>query len=722
MSPIKASEAQFLFEISGKEFRVVDFTAQERISSLFEVNLTLASEDEITFDDVIGKEALLTIESEEKDRYFHGIICQFMQTGSKGNFFLYQARMVPSLWLLSLEQDCRIFQNKSVKDIIQEVLQEGGIPSDRFSFKLQNQYQPKEYCVQYRETDLNFISRLLEDEGIFYFFKHKKDGHFLVFGDSTVNYQSIKGKSEVLFHPADAMVPEEEVIHSFLFSRQIRTGKFTLKDFNFEKPLLDLKAQKQDDFYQKLEVYDYPGKYIDETGGKKLVQVRLQESLMFKDRGEGQSGCPRLISGFTYKLNSHDIDNFNQEYLLVEVFHSGSQPQALEEFANIGDSYSYSNDFVCIPSSVTFRPERKTPKPIVEGIQTAIVVGPAGEEIYTEEHGRIKVQFHWDREGKKNENSSCWIRVSHIWAGAGWGAMYIPRIGQEVIIDFLEGDPDRPLITGCVYNGENKPPYKLPDEKTKSTIKSNTSKGGGSFNELLMEDNQGKTHVVLSNAYGHKITEDEETQTLTIETRDQNLVRLDDKNKNITVQTTNNHQMIFDDENKKIVMKSTDGYTIELDDGNKKMIMLSKNGQKLEFDDEENKKITLVTADGNSVVVDDNEEKLSVVSKGGHSFTLDDSGNSVTLEDSKGNIIKLDTGGGKIIIDTGSGSIDITAASGKISMSAMDIEIAASNSLKVSGGLSGEFNGGVQTSVKGVTTSVEGSAMTEVKGALVKIN
>ena len=492
----KASEAQFTFEISGTELGVVDFTAREEISSPYEVALTLASEDDINFDDVIGKEALLTILGEEVDRYFHGIINQFMQTGSSGRFSLYQATMVPSLWLLSLEQDCRIFQNKNVQDIVKQILQDGGITSDRFEFRLQNQPPAREFCVQYRETDLNFVSRLLEEEGIFYFFEHKKDKHLLVFGDSTVNYQPIQGEAKVVVRPPTALVPEEEFVHNFVFSRQIQSGKVTLRDFNFEKPSLDLTAQHQGDSFQKLEVYDYPGEYLDQGRGKKLAEMHLQEAVMFKDKAEGQSVCPRFIPGFTFKLSDHERQNLNQEYLLVEVLHSGSHPQVLGERAGMGGS-SYSNQFLGIPSSVTMRPERNTPKPTVEGVQTAIVVGPKGEEIYTEEHGRVKVQFHWDREGKRDENSSCWIRVSQAWAGPGWGAMYIPRIGQEVMVDFIEGDPDRPIITGRVYHGTNKPPYSLPDEKTKSTIKSDSSLGGGGSNEIRFEDKKGEEEIYL---------------------------------------------------------------------------------------------------------------------------------------------------------------------------------------------------------------------------------
>jgi type VI secretion system secreted protein VgrG len=498
----KADEARFLFKIADKKLGVAEFSIREEISVPFGVDLTLASEDDIQFDDVIAQEALLTILGFEEDRYVHGIVREFMQTGSRGRFHLYQAAVVPSLWLLSLEQDCRIFQNKTVQEIVTQILNETDITSDRFAFRPQNQYQPREYCVQYRETDLNFISRILEEEGIFYFFEHTEDKHLLVFGDSTVNYQPIAGtknennQTEVKFHAPDALVPDEESVYEFMFSRQIQSGKITLRDFNFEKPSLDLTAQEEADSFKKLEMYDYPGEYAEQGRGKTQAGLRLEETVMFRDRAEGQSNCPRFVPGFTFKLTGHEREGFDQEYLLLDVFHSGSQPQVLEEHTG-GGGTSYSNQMLGIPSSVTLRPERKAPKPVVEGVQTAMVVGPEGEEIYTDTYGRVKAQFHWDREGEKNESSSCWIRVASSFAGGNYGCIFTPRIGQEVIVDFIEGDPDRPIITGRVYNASTMPPYPLPDEKTKSAIKTNSSLGGKGFNEIRFEDAKGDEEIFI---------------------------------------------------------------------------------------------------------------------------------------------------------------------------------------------------------------------------------
>lgn len=494
-----AHESRFLFEVLGVSYQtaVLGFKLFEGISSPFALHVSLVSEDEINFDEVVGKEALLTLLGEENDRYLHGVLRQFIQNGSKGRFYFYEAEVIPTLWLLSLEQDCRIFQNKKVEDIIKQVLQDGGITGDRSNFRLQGKYPEREYCVQYRETDLDFISRLCEEEGIFYFFEHAKDKHVLVFGDSTVAYQTIEGEEEITFNPAIGMVPGKEFVYQFAFSQKVFSGKMTRRDFYFEKPTLDLTSKEQDKSYQKLEVYDYPGRYVEENRGKSLTKVRLEESITFKEKAEGKSNSPRLTPGFKFKLIDHERKSFNQEYLLAEIRHEGQQPQALEELADPKEKFSYTNQFISIPSSVVFRPERKTPKPVVKGIQTAVVVGPKDEEIYTDKYGRIKVQFHWDREGKKDDKSSCWIRVASIFAGGQYGAIFTPRIRQEVVVDFLEGDPDQPLITGRVYNADYMPPYTLPDEKTKSTIKTNSSIGGEGFNEIRFEDKKGEEQLFV---------------------------------------------------------------------------------------------------------------------------------------------------------------------------------------------------------------------------------
>ena len=448
---------RFLLGISGIQSKtlVVDLTVHERTSSPFHCSVSLACEDEIKFDDVVGKEALFTIQGDDEDRYLHGIVSEFQQAGGKGRFHIYRARIVPSLWLLSLEQDCRIFQNKTVEDIVKQILQDAGITSDRFDFRLQDQYPPREYCVQYRETDLHFISRLLEEEGIFYFFEHSKQKHVVVFADSTVAYKPIPGKPDVPINPSGGMVPEEEFVFGFAFSRRILSGKVTQKDFNFEKPSLDLTVQEQASSNQKIEVYDYPGKYADQNRGKKLTQVRLQEVMTFRDKAEGQSACPRFTPGFTFKLTGNDWKAFDQEYLLVDVLHTGSQPQSLQEEGGSGRGASYSNDFLCIPSSITLKPERISPRPVVEGCpdrhrrrtggrgdlyrrtregEGPVPLGPGGEA------GREELLL--DSGEPDDGRGGTAERYSFPASARRWSSASSRAI------------PDRPIVTGRVYNGD----------------------------------------------------------------------------------------------------------------------------------------------------------------------------------------------------------------------------------------------------------------------------
>ena len=724
-------ERDFSFEISGESFHVTTFNARETVSSPFEITIECGSKEEIQFDDVVGKEALLTLSGGPSDRYFHGIVNKFMHVGSFENLLHYRVSVVPFVWLLSLERDCRIFQSMDVKEIVTDVLKDGGITADKFDFRLKGSYEKKAYCVQYRETDLNFISRLLEEEGIFYFFEHDTKQHTMVFGDSKVNYLPLDvggtGANDIIYHSPDTMSHGEDSVYEIFFQRQIRSGKVTLNDFNFQKPSVNLKVDESADTYQQLEMYDYPGIYGEDKRGKDLAKIRLEEERLLVDHAQGKSECPVFTPGFTFQLMDHGVEMLNQEYLLKEVVHVGSQKQT-EGGAAVSGGFSYHNAFVAIPSAVTLRPERITPVPVIDGVQTAIVVGPTGEEIYTDTHGRVKVQFHWDRLGEKNENSSCWIRVSQVWAGAGWGAMVIPRIGQEVIVDFEEGNPDKPLITGRVYHGENLAPYTLPDHKTKSLIRSETSLGGGSNNELMMEDKAGETRVMLASAYGHKIVQDEKTQTTTVETRDKHTICLDDKNKNMKIETTNKHSLLFDDKNKKIALLSTEGHTMEVDDEKKKITTRTKKGHQLVWDDDKNK-LEMATVGGHSMVVDDDNKKISVMSASGHHVTLDDSGDSVVIEDAKGNIIRLEAGS-TITVESG-GDINVSAPKGKISMEAMEISIRADTAIEVNGGVDLKMEGGMNLSAKGgigavyeggATCEVKGGAMTSVTGGMVKIN
>lgn len=499
MATPTANTSKFGFEVKNldAELRVAAFRGEETMSQLFKFELDLVSDDpEIDFAGVVNQPAVITIEGQDETRYIHGVVHRFEQGEQGHRFTHYHAWLVPKLWWLDNRRDCRIFQDKNVQDIIDEVLKGAGLTQEDFRFSLDESYPSREYCVQYRETDLAFIERLMEEEGIFYYFEHDDQKHTLVMGDSSSAYGVIPGNDTVPFIPATGAVSDEEHITKFRYAEGVSPGEVVLRDFNFKKPGTNLEVTEDADQYSELSVYDYPGEYEEPDRGKTVKQIRMEELVAQRKRASGTTGCPRLIPGHKFTLDKHARSSFNQGYLIVTLVHEGKEPQALEEEGgNAGASYS--NNFNCIPIDVVYRPGRKALKPLMEGPQTAIVVGPNGEEIYTDEFGRIKVKFHWDRLGKGDENSSCWIRVSQAWAGAGWGTLLIPRIGHEVIVDFLEGDPDRPIITGRVYHGTNRPPYKLPDEKTKSTLKSNSSKGGGGFNEIRLEDKKDSEEIYI---------------------------------------------------------------------------------------------------------------------------------------------------------------------------------------------------------------------------------
>ncbi len=480
---------------------ITGMQGNEGISRLFNFQLSLVSEDkEIPFADIIGKGVTVSIELPSGDwRYFNGIISSFSQVSGNTTsgddttrVAHYRATLAPKLWLLTRSAELRIFQNLTVPEIVARVLKQFEITD--YELKLQGNYEKRDYCVQYRETHFNFISRLLEEEGIFYFFEHNTDSHKLIIADSPQANTPCPGQSTASYL-IEGSTPDDDTISSLEKIQMILPGKYMLSDFNFETPNNSLNVNIPGKY--KLgpgarEIYDYPGGYTTMNPGNALVKVRMEEKEAQITTVRGGGKCRSFTSGYRFTLINADRSEMNnKEYLLTSVAHMISQS------VQAGGDFDYGNSFCCIPADVPFRPPRVTPKPVVQGAQTAIVVGPPGEEIWPDKYGRVKVQFHWDREGDNNEHSSCWIRVSQLWAGTGWGAMYIPRIGQEVIVDFLEGDPDCPIITGRVYHATNMPPYNLPAEKTKSTIKSNSSPGGGGFNELRFEDKKGNEEIFL---------------------------------------------------------------------------------------------------------------------------------------------------------------------------------------------------------------------------------
>lgn len=500
---------------------------REGLSQLFRIDLEILHEEDsegtvptlVDPASVLGQPMHVTVrQAGEELRYFHGICVDFTQGNRNGRFSKYRAEIVPRLWLLTQRSQSRIYQQKSVPDIIKDVF-----TGFEVRYELQGNFEPRNYCVQYRETDWDFASRLMEEEGIYYYFEHTADTHRMIVANTPQSHRACPGRSEIPFEVDTSRLGFDEVgkIRSWRVENRLRTGKVTLWDHNFELPTSKLDASQSSLFNiggnENLEIYDFPGEYakrfdgVDRSGGvdsaslqkvfedrSRTARIRQQEIDVAHKIVHATSDCAAITSGYRFTLSTHPNGENNIDHVLVNVETEAVQSPSYNSEENIGNAYVVK--LVCIPHGsphAPFRPLRKTPKPVVQGSQTAFVVGPAGEEIFTDKYGRVKVQFHWDRYGQSDGNSSCWIRVGTLWAGKQWGTVFTPRIGQEVIVDFLEGDPDQPIIVGAVYNPQTMPPYTLPDEKTKSTIKSMSSKGGGGFNEFRFEDKKGSEQIFI---------------------------------------------------------------------------------------------------------------------------------------------------------------------------------------------------------------------------------
>jgi type VI secretion system secreted protein VgrG len=476
-------------------------SAREEMSRLFEYHLDLLSaKPDINLDEILGKNVTIKLGlPDDETRHFNGFVTRFAQGGMHGRYHRYVATVRPWLWFLTRTSDCRIFQEMTVPDIIKAVFADH--PSAELKLELTSNYRKWTYCVQYRETDFNFVSRLMEQEGIAYYFRHTEGHNTLVLTDSTSKHTPAAGcKALSYIDPHDVVREDHEHVSSWDYSREIQPGVYVHDDYDLERPSVELKASKTLPRKYKpsdYEVYDWPGEYVEKPHGEQYAAVRIDELGSQFEIARATTNSRALTVGSLLNLEDHPRPDQNREYLVLGAAYEMTfgDYEALPE--QTGSSYKCS--FLAMPSGQQFRPQRQTPKPFVQGPQTAVVVGPAGEEIYTDKYGRVKVQFHWDRRGKKDDKSSCWIRVSHPWAGKNWGGISNPRIGQEVIVDFLEGDPDQPIITGRVYNAEQMPPYDLPANQTQSGMKSRSSKGGGpaNFNEIRMEDKMGSEQLFI---------------------------------------------------------------------------------------------------------------------------------------------------------------------------------------------------------------------------------
>ncbi|MGN4982283.1 type VI secretion system tip protein TssI/VgrG [Aeromonas dhakensis] len=476
-------------------FAVASFELNEGLNRPFDLHLELASLlSDIDFGAVLDQPCELLVWYEgDLLRRVSGVVAQFAQGDTGFRRTRYSMVVKPALWRLSLRTNARIFQAQKPEEILSILLQEHGITD--YAFALKNEHAQREYCVQYRESDLAFLNRLAAEEGMFYFHEFEAGKHRLVFADDAAALQ--EGPA-LFFNLANQGLQQGAFVRRFHYQEAVRPSDVELKDYSFKTPAYGLSHKKmgaelehQRDSYQH---FDYPGRFKQDPSGKAFAQHRLDALRADAVTGNGHSTEAGLMPGLSFELSEHPAPALNIAWQVVHVTHTGKQPQALEEEGG-SEPTVYYNDFGVVKATTTWRAQMPH-KPLVDGAQIATVVGPAGEEIYCDKYGRIKLQFPWDRYGASDEHSSCWVRVGQVWAGGGYGMMAIPRIGHEVIVSFLEGDPDQPIVIGRTYHATNLPPEGLPANKTRMSLRSNTHKGKG-FNELRFEDKAGQEEVFL---------------------------------------------------------------------------------------------------------------------------------------------------------------------------------------------------------------------------------
>jgi len=674
----------------GTSFNLNVFKGVERLSNLFEYTLLMTAQSrDVNFNSLMGQSATVSLSVGSFVRTYNGIIGRFEQDDTPfkpvNMWTTYKATLYPKLWLLTFSGQCRIFQNKSTLNIIQNVLDENQITYS--SQVTKSGMETREFCVQYNETDFNFISRLMEEEGIFYFFQQTETGHTLVLADSLTTLTPCPNAASVSFH--DAAVHDQLMIKvsSCFITQRIVPQRNTLKSYNYLKPQTPLKAMANgtsDAGGGEITTYDEI--YDEQSRGDELVKIKLEAEEFPQKMVEGVSTVPFFLAGNRFTLQQHPRDDANIDYALYEVTHEAYvSPE-------VPHTHIYKGGYKALPSTTAFRPAQKTPKPHIYGTQTAKVTGKQGEEIYTEEYGRIKVKFHWDPSEKEDDTTSCWIRVATLWSGQKWGTLFTPRIGHEVVVSFIDGDPDKPLVIGSVYNGENKPPY-LPDEPTKSTLKSQTSKAEGAivpgFNEFRFEDKKGSEEIYIHAQKDFKIDIQNDhditivggSRTILLEAQEE------EGETRQSLQSNDSLKLVNGDKSLQIVKGN---YSIQLDEGN----------------------ITVTCAKGNvSFNVDGN---ISFKCSGNFNVNA---GQGISLQASAD--IIADAGAAATI--TAGADVSATAGGAATLTAGGTASMTAGGSASVTGGGDLSLTGGGAASFTGGGTATITGAMVEIEGAIVSL-
>ncbi len=650
-------------------------SGHEALGRLFEFDVELLRPEELGSVDsstLLGEGMTVKLKATDGiTRYINGAVVEFKHAGMLNRYYRYRATLRPWLWFLTLNANCRIFQEKNVPDIIKAVFAD--YPFAEVEYHLED-HPVLTYCVQYRESDFNFISRLMEHEGIFYYFKHIEGKHTLVITDSGSNYQQIAEYDSIPYFPPENIANRKtDHIYDWLSSQQVCTGKYEHNDFNFETPSADLTAKAQNlgnHSHNAMEVFDFPGNYGVADDGTKLSNKRIEELHGQNSLIHGSGNALALQSGLEFTLTGFYFAEQNVKHIIVSASYEMSGVGGYAS-GNSADGPLFSCNFIAMNAQQSFRSLRSTEKPVILGTQTAIVVGKDGEEIWTDKYGRVKVKFHWDRDSEQHEKSSCWIRVSYPTAGKKWGGVSLPRIGQEVIVSFLNGDPDQPLITGSVYNAEQMPPYELPANQTQSGMKSRSSKEGvaDNFNEIRFEDKKDSEEVYIHAEKDFNcVIENNETRKI-------GLVKKDKGDQTIEIQNDR---------------------TVTLNEGNDTLTV--KMGNRESNVDQGNNSLN-VKQGNNEANVDQGNNTLNV--KQGNDNTNVSLGNYV---------VKVDAGKATITAMT---SIELTVGKNSIKIEHSGITI---------NGIMLKVEAVTKLDIKGLTTSVEAGAMLTLKGAVTMIN
>jgi len=671
------AEPIFTFKTSSGNFSVLSFEGQEKISQPYYYRIQLIStNDEIDLDDLAKKRASLTIQNPNGQlRQINGVIMQIGLEEVAVNYALYQVELYPMIQLLTYRRQTRIFQQKSVPDIIKKVLLDAGMTSSDISIQLTGNYPQRVFCLQYDETDLQFIERLMAEENIFYFFKQDPVKEVLVLGDSISSYLDCQPSNSIQYHThSGALATHGEYISQCSVRVGVYSGKVIVNDYFSEKPDTQLRVPQVADKHDELEIYEQSSGFFSSDHGKTLAKSRLEHYRLSSRLHYGKGNYSSLAPGHKFEIQKHPNASINQLHTVVELQQEGVQTQVLVHGEGGDEGTNFKSNFITVLSKHTIRPE-PIPKPIAMP-QTATVVGPEGESYYIDNMGRVKVRFHWDRQCEDNE-CSCWIRVNELYAGSDHGSQFPPLINDSVIVSFIHGDPDRPIITGRVYDGKQTLPIK-PDQMVRN---------------------------VIQTPYGHRVL-------------------IDDKNACLSLTTAGGDQLLMTDgwkeDGNMVRLASSDGHTFSAAEGNNL------------------KGITLVSKAGHTVsMIDDPSPKISVVDKGEQlKIDLDCDGKSITIDNADSGSINIQCTNGKVVLSakkveiSGQSGIEMTSNS-HISMSAGTIQVNGSQKVEIEGGMevsakagtSFKAESGATMSIEGgATTKIQGGALTEVKGALVKIN